>query len=105
MTDLAHDLTVEEEILETIPPKRIRFPAVEWNAQSYDSLLLCEPTVEDLLEARKVADPFDQTVKLIQRVSRIPAQVLLKLPHRVLTRAADYFAPFTPPSPGSAGES
>jgi hypothetical protein len=103
MTDLQHDLTVEEEILDVLPPKRIRFPAVEWNQQRYDSLTLREPTVEDLLEARKVADPFDQAVKLIQRVSNTPAQVMLKLPQRVLERASDYFAPFTPPSPDTAG--
>lgn len=105
MPDPQDDLTIQEEILEALPPRRLRFPAVQWNNTTYDSLVLREPTVQDLMEARKKADAFDQAVILIQRVSATPAQVMLLLPQRVLEKAADYFAPFTPPSPGSAGQS
>jgi hypothetical protein len=105
MHDPQNDLTIAEEVLEDIAPKRISFTAVEWNNTSYASLVLREPTVADLLEARKKDDAFDQAIVLIQRVSKTPTQVLLLLPQRVLLRAADYFAPFTPPSPESVGES
>jgi hypothetical protein len=103
MTDLQDDLTVAEEVVEEIAPLRLRFKAIDWNAKSYDSLVLREPDVSDLLEARKKADPIEQGVTLLQRVCGLPMQVVIKLPQRVLERAADYFAPFTSPSPDTAG--
>lgn len=105
MTDLQNDPTVAEEVIEAVAPLRLRFKPIDWNAKSYDNLVLREPDVSDLLEARKKADPIEQGVTLLQRVCGLPMQVVIKLPQRVLERAADYFAPFTPPSPESVGES
>lgn len=90
---------IQEEVVEIRKPIRLRFPAVEWNSTTYDTMTLHEPDISTILKAQKEKDPLDAAVVMIREVTGLPQQVVLKLPQAVLARAGDFFAPFTPPSP------
>lgn len=88
----------EDVILEAAAPLAIRFPAVSWNNGSWNQVVLSEPEAGQLIQARLKADPYDQVAELVRLVAKIPPQVALKLPQRVIERASDYFAGFSTPS-------
>jgi hypothetical protein len=103
MSELNDDSSIAEELIADIAPLRLRFKPIPYNGTDYDNLVLREPTAEDLIKAGEKKQPLEQAVTLIQHVTGLPVIVVRKLPQRVLERAAEYFAPFTPPSPESAG--
>jgi hypothetical protein len=98
------DPSIAEETIEGIAPLRLRFRPIDYNGTSYTSLVLREPTADDLLKADEKKQPMEQAVMLLQMVTGLPAIVVRKLPQSVFMRASEFFSPFTPPSPGSAGE-
>ncbi|EHL97705.1 hypothetical protein HMPREF9946_03988 [Acetobacteraceae bacterium AT-5844] len=103
MSNVNDDPGIPEEVIEAMRPLRLRFQPIPYNGQSYDSMVLREPTGDELLKAGELKNPFEQTFALIAAVTGLPAIVVRKLPQRVIERVGEYFAPFTPPSPENAG--
>lgn len=91
--------TDDEEIIEAKPPKRIRFEPFEVGGKSYDSIVVGEPNAGQLLKMREHKDPIQQIVVLISLNAGIPVQAVHRLPQRVIDRASEHFASFSPPSP------
>lgn len=96
--------TDDEEVIEAKPPKRIRFEGFEVGGKSYDSIVIGEPTAGQLLAMTKQTDPVQQILTLISLNSGMPMPAAHRLPQRVIDRASEYFASFSPPSPAKAGE-
>ncbi|EFH09387.1 phage tail assembly protein [Teichococcus cervicalis] len=69
------------------------------NGAEYSELTLREPTIGDMIEMMKAKTDLEQTQKLISLCSGLPIPAVSKLPIRVVTQAADFFARFIPPSP------
>jgi hypothetical protein len=103
MSDPNDDPSIAEEVIEGIAPLRLRFKPILYSGLDYDRMVLREPTADDLLKAGEKKQPLEQAITLIQVVTGLPAIVVRKLPQSVFLRASEYFAPFTPPSPESAG--
>jgi hypothetical protein len=103
MSDMNEDPSIAEETIADIAPLRLRFRAIDYNGNSYDHMVLREPTADDLLKAGEKKLPLEQAITLLHTVTGLPVIVVRKLPQGVFVRASEYFAPFTPPSPESAG--
>lgn len=102
---MADDEYVDDEVVVEAPaPRRVRFAAVEWNNKTWDAIVLREPTAGQLIEMQKRQDPVQQMLRLIELNARIPPQVALLLPQRVIEEAGKYFESFSAPSPVRTGE-
>jgi hypothetical protein len=93
------DMADEELTVPVVPTKRIRFAPIEYSNKTYDSILLREPTVGDLIEMRKQTDLIAQMAVLIGKVAKVAPQLVYQLPKSVLEAASAYFEGFSEPSP------
>ena len=79
------------------PPASLRVPvdpAIEHAGQTYDELLLREPTVAEV-EALDAYKGVTWTVKLVAAVATVPEKVVQKLGIRTLNTCSAYLTDFT----------
>ncbi|MFC4168443.1 phage tail assembly protein [Teichococcus aestuarii] len=96
--------TDEETVIEEKPPLRIRFAPFEVGGKTYDSIVVSEPTAGQLLAMGKQTEAVQQILTLISLNASIPMPAAHRLPQRVIERASEHFASFSPPSLAKAGE-
>ncbi|NKE43580.1 phage tail assembly protein [Roseomonas frigidaquae] len=94
---------LDEDLIEEIPPRVIRFPPVEYNGTTVADITLQPLTIEMIMAAQKQGNEIAQATHLIQRSAGIPPQLVAKLSPKVLEVASRYFARFLPVDPPAAG--
>ncbi|MFH5923847.1 phage tail assembly protein [Roseomonas xinghualingensis] len=99
---MENEFIEDEDVIEDVPPKRIRFPKITFSGKDYDQVVLRPPSVGALMEAQKLGDVAG-VVHLIHRVSGMPNPICQLLRPEVITKAGEYFARFLPPDPKAAG--
>lgn len=93
----------DEDVIEAIAPHTIRFPRIEYNGGSFESITLQPLTIGLILDARKKGDELQQTLHMIQVSAGIPPQVAHKLLPQVIAKAGEYFGRFLPSDPKPDG--
>ena len=94
---------LDEDVIEEIPPRVIRFPAVEYNGATVTEITLQPLTIEMIMAAQKLGNEIAQASHLIQKSAGVAPQLVAKLSPRVLEVASRYFARFLPSDPPAAG--
>lgn len=85
------------------PERTFTFPTVTFGDVSYDSLVLREPTVSEMLKVSQVRG-MNAIIDLVAMVSGVPKGAILLLPISVLRKCNAYLEQFTeePPAGGNA---
>ncbi|MGX9965563.1 phage tail assembly protein [Roseomonas sp. F4] len=94
---------LDEDVIEEIPPRVIRFPPVEYNGTTVTEITLQPLTIEMIMAAQKQGHEIAQAAHLIQRSAGIAPQLVTKLSPKVLEVASRYFGRFLPTDPPAAG--
>jgi len=76
------------------PERTFTFPAVTFNDVSYDTLVLREPTVSEMLKVSQVRG-MNAIIDLVTMVSGVPKGAILQMPISVLRRCNAYLEQFT----------
>jgi hypothetical protein len=101
---MADDTDTGEDVIEEIAPRTIRFPAIEDNGRTVDSITLQPLNVGWLVDARKAGkDDLEQTLRLIQSSAGISPQLARKLLPQTIAKASEYFGRFLPSAPTADG--
>ncbi|MGG5811472.1 phage tail assembly protein [Falsiroseomonas sp. CW058] len=100
----ARSLTDAEDVIEEIPPRTVRFPAVEYNGTTWTEITLRPLTIEMILAAQRQKGQVEQAVAMMVASAGIPPQLAVKMSPKVLEHASEYFARFLPNGPMAAGD-